>query len=215
MKAEIPVIHYHLPAGLVAVVIILVSGCATGFSKEECQMADWRTIGYEDGVQGRSVSRISTHRKACAEHGIAPQLEAYRGGWEEGIAQYCLPGSGYHQGRTGRKYAGLCPQALAKDFLQAYREGRSLYETEAGIRRISKKLVYQRNHLAQIDVEIRDAGIALVAKGTSTERRVVLLDEIRKLTVERSDTRDQIPLLEAELESQKQQMATMKSASAF
>jgi hypothetical protein len=214
MKTERPSIHYHLAAGLTTLVM-LISGCATGLSKEECQTANWQTIGYEDGVQGRPEARISAHRKACAEYGVALQLEAYRSGWEEGIARYCQPGNGYHQGRTGRKYAGVCPQSHEAAFLQAYHDGRSLYELEADIRRLSKKLNYQHKRLAEIDIEMRDAGLELVAKGIPTERRVVLLDELRKLGDERSDIKAQIPLLEAELESQNQRMAAMASASAF
>jgi len=209
MKTEIPSIHYRLAVSLIGVVL-LVSGCATGLSKQECQTADWRTIGYEDGVQGRPEARISAHRKACAEYGVALKLEG-----EEGIARYCQPGSGYHQGRSGRKYTGVCPQSLETDFLQAYRDGRSLYVLKADIRRLSKKLTYQRNRLADIDVEMRDAGLELVAKGIPTERRVVLLDELRKLGDERSDIKVQIPQLETELASQKQRMAAMSSASAY
>jgi len=214
MKTKLLIARPQLTASLVAV-LILISGCATGLSKEECQTADWRTIGYEDGVQGRSESRISAHRKACAEYGVALQLEDYRHGREEGIARYCQPGNGYHQGRSGRKYAGVCPAVLEPAFLQAYRDGRSLYELEADIRQLSKKLTYQRNRLADIDVEMRDAGLELVAKGIPTERRVVLLDELRKLGDERSDIKAQLPQLEAELEGRKQRMAAMSSASAF
>lgn len=214
MKTEMSSIDYRLVAGLIAVVI-LTSGCATGLSKEECQTVDWRTIGYEDGVQGRPESRISAHRKACAEHGVALELEAYRDGWEEGIARYCQPGNGYHQGEIGRQYTGVCPQSLETAFLQAYRDGRSLYEVKKDIRRLSKKLSYKRNRLAAIDVEMRDAGIELVAKGIPTERRIVLVDELRKLGEERSNIKAQIPLLEAELDSRKQHLTAMSSASEF
>jgi hypothetical protein len=62
---------------------------------------------------------------------------------------------------------------------------------------------------------MRDAGIELVSRGVPTERRVVLLDELRKLGDERSTIKAQIPVLEAELESQKQRMTTLSSASIF
>jgi hypothetical protein len=204
----------HLQFYGLIVAIIFVSGCAS-LSKEECQTADWRTIGYEDGVQGRPEARIGEHRKACAEHGVALELETYRSGWDEGVARFCQPGNGYQQGRSGRKYAGVCPNALEADFLQAYNDGRALYELEYNIRRLSKKLTYQRKRLTEIDVEMRDAGLELIAKGIPTERRVVLLDELRKLGDERSDIKTRIPPLEAELEDQKQRLSVMSSASAF
>ena len=99
-----------------AVLAILLSGCASGLSKEECHLADWRTIGYEDGVRGLAQSRISGHRKACAEHGVAMNLDAYRGGWDEGVRRYCQPANGFRQGRAGSRYNGVCPADLEPAF---------------------------------------------------------------------------------------------------
>ena len=197
--------------GLMAV-ILSVSGCAS-LSKEECQTANWKTIGYEDGALGRPSARIGAHRKACAEYGVAPELETYRSGWKEGVARFCQPGNGYRQGRSGKEYTGVCPASLETAFLQSYRDGRALYKLEADISRLSTKLTYQRKRLAEIDVKMRDAGIELVAKDVPTERRVVLLDELRKLGDERSGIKVKIPLLEKELESRKQRKAAMSSAS--
>jgi hypothetical protein len=214
LKTPSSMSHYPIVLEWIAIVL-LMSGCATGLSKEECQMADWHTIGYEDGVQGFPQSRISTHRKACAEHGVALRLKAYRGGWDAGIARYCQPGNGFHQGRTGKQYTGVCPQPLESAFLQAYRDGRSLYKLEADMRRTSNTITHKRNRLDQIELAMRDAGIEMVAEDTTTERRVVLLDEIRKLTDERSDIKAQIPLLEAERRKQQRKISKISSASAF
>jgi hypothetical protein len=204
----------RIAVGLIALVT-LISGCATGLSKEECQTADWHTIGYEDGVRGLSESRITTHRKACAKHGVTLMLNAYRGGWDKGIARYCQPGNGYQQGRSGRQYSGICPETLESDFLQAYRDGRSRYELETDIQRTTKKIVYKRNRLDTIDAAVRDAGIEMIAKDTASERRIILLDEIRKLTDERSELKTQIPLLEAKLKKQKKHLVRMSSSSIY
>jgi len=192
-------------------VMVLVSGCAS-LSKEECKTANWKTIGFEDGAQGKPEARIRAHRKACAEYGVAPELEAYRSGWEEGVARFCQPGNGYSQGRSGKEYTGVCPDSLETAFLQSYRDGRALYKLEADISRLSTKLTYQRKRLAEIDIAMRDAGIELIAKDVPVERRVVLLDELRKLGDERSNIKGKIPLLETELENRKQRMANMSSA---
>ena len=158
-----------------------LSACAAGLSKEECAAADWRSIGYEDGVRGQSEARIAQHRKACAKHGVTLELDAYRGGWEEGVRRYCQPGNGYHEGRTGKHYAGVCPGDLEGAFLDAYRAGRERYSLEAEVRRIKRTLASRHARLDDIEVDMRDAGLELVAPGTPTERRVVLLDELRKL----------------------------------
>ena len=193
-------------------IAVLVSGCASGLSRDECNTADWRTIGYEDGVQGRSEARISGHRKACAKHGVAFNFEAYRSGWDEGVGRYCQPGNGYHQGRRGKSYSGVCPVQMEAGFLQAYSEGRELYDMEVGVQRTARKLKHKRKRLADIEVDMRDTGIELVTTGVTTERRVILLDELRKLEQKRAATKAQIPSLEAELERQTNRLATISSA---
>jgi len=194
---------------------VLTSGCASGLSRDECNTADWRTIGYEDGVQGRSEARISGHRKACARHGVGLNLETYRSGWDEGVQRYCQAGNGYHQGRRGKSYGGVCPAQMEADFLQAYRAGRELYDLEAGVQRTARKLKHKRKRLADLEVDMRDTGIELVTAGVTTERRVILLDELRKLEQERSATKVQIPLLEAELGRQTNRLATISSAQEY
>lgn len=188
---------------------VLASGCASGLSRDECNTADWRTIGYEDGVQGRSQTRISGHRKACAKHGVGLNLETYRSGWEEGVRRYCQAGNGYNQGRRGKSYSGVCPAQMEADFLQAYRAGRQLYDLEVGVQQTARKLRHKRKRLADIEVDMRDTGIELVTTGVTTERRVILLDELRKLEQQRAATKKQIPLLEAELERQTNRLATI------
>ena len=193
----------------------LASGCASGLSRDECNMADWRTIGYEDGVQGRSETRIGGHRKACAKHGVGLNLETYRSGWDEGVRRYCQAGNGYNQGRRGKSYSGVCPAQMEADFLQAYRAGRELYDLEAGVQRTARKLRHKRKRLSAIEVDMRDTGIELITTGVTTERRVILLDELRKLEQERSATKAQIPSLEAELEKQKNRLATVSNAQEY
>jgi hypothetical protein len=43
---------------------VVLSACATGMGKDECVAADWRTIGYEDGLHGYPADRIGAHRVA-------------------------------------------------------------------------------------------------------------------------------------------------------
>jgi hypothetical protein len=191
--------------------VATLAGCAGGLSKQECDVADWRSIGYEDGVKGWSQTRIGEHRKACARHGVALDLDAYRSGWGEGVQRYCQPGNGYHEGRTGRKYAGVCPPDLESAFLNAYHDGRELYGLEAKVRKVAKRLQYDRARLTDIEVAMRDTGLELVAPGVITERRVVLLDELRQLGEERAVIRAEIPALEAELESHKQRLAIISA----
>jgi len=199
--------------GLLAV-IILLAGCAS-LSKDECRTANWKTIGYEDGVQGKAEARIAAHRKACAEYGIAPDLAAYRSGREEGLANFCQPGTGYQQGRAGKQYAGVCPGPLEKDFLQAYSDGRKLYELETEISRLSQQLKSWRKRLARLDGKMRNVSAELVAENIPVERRVVLVDKLRSLGEESAAVKARIPELEKKLESRKQRMTALSGAATF
>ena len=58
---------------------------------------------------------------------------------------------------------------------------------------------------------MRDTGIELVTEGITTERRIILLDELRRLEKEHSTTRAEIPSLEAELERQKQVLTRLSA----
>lgn len=189
-----------------------LAGCATGLSQQECQIADWHTIGFEDGAKGLPEAQLGKHRKACAEHGIALQLDEYRKGWHTGVKNYCQPANGYNLGHKGRSYGAVCPEELETEFLAAYRDGRSLYSLEQDVYRLNRALTRKRNRLKAIDTETRDTGLELIANGISTERRVILLDNIRKLAEERAETKTQIPVIQAELENKRQQLDMLSSA---
>ncbi len=66
------------------VMLMLASGCAT-MSEEECLVADWHAIGYEDGAAGLQVAQLGKRREACAEYGVRPDTAAYRAGRDEGL----------------------------------------------------------------------------------------------------------------------------------
>ncbi len=88
--------------------VLALSGCSS-LNEKECQAADWRMIGYEDGALGRSTMQLKEHREACAKHGITPDLDTYRMGHEAGLVEYCHPLKAYQLGRGGKAYPRLCP----------------------------------------------------------------------------------------------------------
>lgn len=106
---------------------LLLGGCAS-LDKAECLNADWYAIGLEDGARGRALERLGGHRRACAEHGIAPNTERYLAGRGEGLKSFCTFQRGYSQGRAGQAFADVCPAGLANAFAAGYRQGRDLYE---------------------------------------------------------------------------------------
>jgi hypothetical protein len=195
--------------------VTLLTACAGGLSKEECQLADWRTIGYEDGVRGLPQTRISGHRKACAEYGVALDLDAYRNGWREGVRSYCQPAKGYRLGRSGSRYNGVCPPELEPAFLEAHRYGHEIYTLESEIKGLQHRLRHKYDRVAALEVEMRDTGIDLVAADMTTPQRVVLLDELRKLQEEHAATKEEIPFLETELDDRRAHLAGVLAESRY
>ena len=106
-----------------------VSGCST-MNKSECLTANWKNIGYGDGAKGYSVTRLSQHTSACAEHGITPDLNAYNAGRDEGLFQYCIPSRGYYKGLAGSSYNGVCIKHDEKAYLEAHSYGYNIYKEQ-------------------------------------------------------------------------------------
>lgn len=105
----------------------VLPGCAS-LDRDECRSADWYAIGLEDGARGRAVERLGDHRRACAEHGIAPQTDRYLAGREQGLKTFCTYERGFEHGRSGQRYTGGCPATMAASFQSGYQLGRELHE---------------------------------------------------------------------------------------
>jgi hypothetical protein len=116
-----------MPRLAAVVFAAILSGCAS-LDKNECRSADWYAIGLEDGARGRPVERLGDHRRACAEHGVAPQAERYLAGRNEGLKSFCTHERGFAHGRGGHAYAGGCPAHLAASFQSGYQLGRELHD---------------------------------------------------------------------------------------
>lgn len=163
--------------------VLFMQGCAS-LSQEECQVADWYSIGYEDGLQGRPAVRIGDHRKACAKHGITPDLNRYSDGRAAGLLQYCAPGNGYRLGRRGGAYAGVCPKHSESAFLDAYYAGRELHSLENHVRQLDHEVHARETELNQLQEEIASVEAELVIAGTTRKARGALLAELKALEEE-------------------------------
>lgn len=110
---------------LLAVVatLAIVSGCAT-MSAEDCGIADWRAVGYDDGKSGAAPAKAERRSNDCAKHGVAMDRSAYDAGRDEGLGVYCRESTGYLLGESGRAYNGVCVNHDESSFLNAYNRGR-------------------------------------------------------------------------------------------
>jgi hypothetical protein len=148
---------------------LLLAGCAS-MDRNECVNADWYAIGLEDGAQGRGVDRLGAHRRACAEHNVAPDAERYVAGHREGLKTFCTYERGYAQGRAGRSYAGICPAGLREEFLAGYERGRALRDLE--------------RRLNEVNSDIRKTKAGLSEPGVSPRTRAQLAERLEGLSRE-------------------------------
>jgi hypothetical protein len=175
--------------------LLLLCGCAT-MNRSECQTADWRMIGLEDGSQGRTLAYIGEHRKACAEYRISPDLVQYESGYNQGLQQYCTYSKGYQIGKQGSGYNNVCTAGLETDFLLGYQRGRNIHAVTQEIKRTNSSIRSTFKHLEELDAELLHKEALLIAPETSVPERILLLVEIKEVRDEIDDLELEIEMLE-------------------
>ena len=188
-------------ASLLAAAVL--GGCATGMSKDECALADWQTIGYEDGLRGFPAERIGAHRVACAKHQVTPNLAAYSAGRERGLREFCQPKNGFRVGLQGGGYANVCSGPTEAVFVDSYRYGKQIHDARAELRSTNSRLRNAREGLAHTNAAMASVTAELVLPSVPIDRRTWLATELVRLTQERSDLVMRIDQLAA----QSQQLA--------
>ncbi len=158
-----------------------LSGCAT-MSADECLTVDWSAIGYEDGSRGYTTDRFGNHRKACAKHGVTANLAEYKRGHAQGVEVFCQPSRGFDYGASGANYNGVCPALLEDAFLDAYRVGHKLYTLRANVNAANSQIYSKEYELERVEDRIAEAEALLISDTTTTEQRVLLLDELKDLS---------------------------------
>jgi len=166
---------------LLSLLVIGLGGCAT-MSSDECATSDWTAVGYEDGSRGYTSERFGKHRKACAKHGITADFQAYQQGRSQGLVEFCQPGRGFNLGVNGGQYNGVCSVDLEADFLDAYRVGQQLYTLRSNVSSASSQIHNKKHELEDIEDQITHNEARLISDQTTTEDRVLLLAELKRLS---------------------------------
>jgi hypothetical protein len=183
--------------GCVFVAMLVLGGCAS-MSEDECLTVDWRTIGFEDGAAGYTGDRIGQHRKACAKHGVTPDLTAYRSGRDEGLREYCHPNNGFRLGARGGSYNGLCPADLDGPFVTAYQSGRQLYELESRLNDATSELQSKRRALNNAEEDIVTKSALVISKEATGEQRAQAIVDVKQLAERAGRLKAEIRQLEEE-----------------
>jgi ribosome modulation factor len=172
----------RLTSLLLAFCAVMLAACSSTatMGQNECSAVDWRTIGYEDGVAGRSGAQIGVHRRACAKYGIAPDLEAYQLGRAEGLREFCQPHNGYRSGVTGAPYHDVCPADLAARFLAHYQAGHELYVHEQRVRYADAQLNVKRAEIARLEDAVARSGLRAIKETSTLEQRAQAMLDARQ-----------------------------------
>jgi hypothetical protein len=190
---------------LLSVVVIGLSGCAS-MSGDECATSDWSAVGYEDGSRGYTTERFSRHRKACAKHGITADFQAYQQGRTQGLVEFCQPTRGFNLGASGGHYNAVCAADLEPEFLDAYRVGRQLYTLRANVNSANAQIHDREHELESIAESVRDAEVLLISADTSTEDRILLLSDLKRLSERVGELETEIEMLIADRASHEQEL---------
>ena len=206
--------RYPFFTGAILGILILLQGCAT-LNKDECRLADWRLIGYQDGVAGKSAATVGEYREDCAKHAVVPDLDAYRAGREEGLQQYCKEGNGFRLGNAGRGFAAICPTALEDDFRDAYNAGRKLYLARSEVNKTQSRINNSQQTLSSLEKSRAQKLAALIADGLKADQRVMILYDINELQQEMNSVEVEIVDLEHDLVKQQARLDRLARKSAY
>jgi hypothetical protein len=109
-----------------AALLAFLGACAS-LTPEQCQNADWRAIGYNDGARGQLESYITRHFDACSKVGITPDVQAWQAGRLQGLPLYCTPSNAYNVGRSGNELSPVCPASQQSRLLFSWDWGQEYY----------------------------------------------------------------------------------------
>lgn len=178
--------------------ILLLSGCAKMMNENQCLVADWRSVGYEDGSQGRSEQWLSRRSEACAEFGVTPDLDQYLFGRNQGLEVFCQPRRGFSLALNGTRYENVCPAGLEGPFLAGYRDGQGLRDREIRYNELENRIESSFAELADLDLAIEENTLTLATENMTTQERIAYALDLKNMAEDRGRLSEIIPQLEAE-----------------
>jgi hypothetical protein len=193
-----------LTLGILAAMAAL-SGCSS-MSEKECLSTDWRTVGFEDGVNGYSGDRIGRYRKSCSEHGVTPNLAEYQAGRDQGLREFCKPANGFRVGAHGASYGGVCPAELDQPFVDAYQSGRHLWVLRSRVSSTQNEIHSMRAELDRIDGDLVSVGAQILDPSVTNDQRAQLLVDSKHMAERKGEINARIPMLQTELDDYQREL---------
>jgi hypothetical protein len=162
-------------------------------NQAECETANWRAIGYEDGVAGVRDSQFSQHRQECAEYGVTADITDYLLGHVEGSNKYCTQTNGFFLGMKGKNYNGNCPEALAPVFLNGLTDGKQIYSAQRTIDAADDAVERLYARIENFEEVILDKNNLMIADGLVRAERLEIRQQIESLEISMLELINLIP----------------------
>ena len=190
----------HLKRLGITSALLLLSSCAN-MNESDCLTADWKLIGFEDGSFGQNESSISQHRKECAEHGVSPDLNAYRQGHVDGSKRFCTANNGFSRGRQGENYNRSCPKQFEAEFLTGFTDGQTLHALKKVLNHRTTELEDAYQNLDWLERTIAEKSELMIVDGLKREQRIIIRDEIAQHQQQQDELFKILPELKQEFEN--------------
>lgn len=188
---------------ILAVISLALSACAS-MSAEECQTADWYTVGYEDGARGYSTTAIGRHRKACAKHGVSPKFDRYTAGHAKGLALFCVPRQGFSLGSKGQPYPDLCPAQIYPEVDDAYSIGLRVNDIQLEINALQAEHDNLADEKEDLLARIANNEEMIISDNTEPATRRDLMAQNKELEAIALGLESDLAALDQEIASKKQ-----------
>ncbi|HZV85525.1 MAG TPA: DUF2799 domain-containing protein [Brevundimonas sp.] len=179
----------RLMAGMIVAAGALLAGSCATMSEDQCRVADWGGQGLRDGSAGLPMSRLDDHAKACAKHGVAPDLTPYRSAREDGLRSYCRLERGFEEGRRGRGYHGVCRAEEEAEFLPAFHDGSRLHAAESALESASSELNSAVAWIEDREDKLQAKQRELGEEGKTDAERVRIRERIQEVRGELREAR--------------------------
>ena len=192
-----------------------LGSCAT-MSEDQCLAGAWGEVGLADGRAGHGPGRLQSHAEACAKVGVVPDEAVYFAAREEGLRSYCIPANGFHVGRNGSTYEGVCPTSVEGPFLSAYRDGQLLGAAERSVSDAASRVSSYGSRAEEIDGKIeakrrecRDQNLTEAERQRACDRIGELRDEREGVIAEWRRAEDDLRWAERELRDVRWRMGSL------
>jgi hypothetical protein len=112
---------------MLVLIVVNLFGCANSRTTSVDCSGDWKQIGLETAMAGKTVRTLDEYIAVCGKTALDGK-SAYLDGYAKGIVQYCSKDNGYAIGIKNIELPQVCPYELRPVFEKGYKIGLTEYK---------------------------------------------------------------------------------------